>query len=94
MNGRDLRELRQESWRREVAVVFQDNVLFNMSLRENIRLGRLEASNAEVEAAARAAEVHEFIATLPDGRDPGRRAGQPSLWRPAAAHCDRARAGA
>ena len=52
-----------------MAVVFQDTFLFNLSLRENIRMGRPEASDAEVEAAAQAAEVHETILHLPGGYD-------------------------
>src|SRR5690606_35172446 len=50
-----------------MAVVFQDNMLFNMSIRENIRLGKEGASDAEVEAAARAAEIDRFIRGLPQG---------------------------
>ncbi|MSR13070.1 MAG: ABC transporter ATP-binding protein [Gammaproteobacteria bacterium] len=64
-DGRDLREVHAASLRAQLGVVFQDNLLFNTTLRENIRLGRPSASDAEVEAAARAAEVHEFIQTLP-----------------------------
>jgi ATP-binding cassette subfamily B protein len=47
--------------------VFQDNFLFNMSIRENIRLGRPDATDKEIEAAADAAEIHDFIVTLPEG---------------------------
>jgi ATP-binding cassette subfamily B protein len=47
--------------------VFQDNFLFNTTIRENIRLGRPEATDEEVEAAAAAAEIHDFIGSLPDG---------------------------
>ncbi|HSW12356.1 MAG TPA: ABC transporter transmembrane domain-containing protein, partial [Solimonas sp.] len=64
-DGRDLREVSQASLRAQLGVVFQENLLFNQSLRDNIRMGRPAASDAEVEAAARAAEVHEFICTLP-----------------------------
>src|SRR6185312_14210982 len=49
--------------------VFQDSILFTESIRENIRMGRPEATDDEVEAAARAAELHEFILQLPDGYD-------------------------
>ncbi len=52
-----------------MTLVPQDTFLFNTSLRENIRLGRADASDEEAEAAARAAQAHEFITTLPDGYD-------------------------
>ena len=78
VDGQDLRFVAQDSWRRQVAIVFQENVLFNMSLRENIRLGRPDATDAEVEAAARATEIHAFIESLPRGYDTsaGERGGQ------------------
>jgi len=59
----------QESLRRTMAVVFQESFLFNISVRENIRLGRPGASDQDVEAAARQAEIHDFILSLPDGYD-------------------------
>ena len=65
----DARELTLASLRAQIGIVFQDNFLFNRSIRENIRFGREDATDAEVEEAARAAEVHEFIATLPQGYD-------------------------
>ena len=65
----DLREAALESVRGQLGIVFQDNVLFNVSIRENIRLGKLDATNAEVEEAARAAEIHDFILSMPDGYD-------------------------
>src|SRR5207249_3396758 len=69
-DGRDLRAATQESLRAQLAVVFQDNMLFHASVRENIRLGRPEATDAEVEAAARAAEIHDAIVNqLPEGYD-------------------------
>ena len=49
--------------------MFQDNILFNISIRENIRLGNLGATDEEVEAAARAAEIHKFLKSLPLGYD-------------------------
>ena len=55
------------SLRGQMGVVFQDNFLFNTSIRENIRLARPEATDADVEAAARQAEIHDFIVALPDG---------------------------
>jgi ATP-binding cassette subfamily B protein len=66
-DGRDIRAATQASLRAQMAVVFQENVLFNTTIRENIRVGRPEATDAEVEAAARAAEIHDFIAGLPGG---------------------------
>ncbi|MGH8353690.1 MAG: ATP-binding cassette domain-containing protein, partial [Pseudomonas sp.] len=67
IDGQDLRELTQASVRGAIAIVPQDTVLFNDSIYYNIRYGRPEASRAEVEAAARAAHIHEFIVRLPDG---------------------------
>lgn len=69
IDGIDIASVTRHSLRAQMAVVFQDNVLFNTSLRENIRLGSLEASDAEVETAARKAEIHKFIASLPEGYD-------------------------
>jgi ATP-binding cassette, subfamily B, bacterial MsbA len=57
------------SWRARLAVVPQDVYLFNASVRENIAYGRGDVSDAEIEAAARAAQAHEFIAALPHGYD-------------------------
>ena len=56
-------------FRRSIALVPQDPVIFATSARENIRFGRLDASDAEVEAAARAAAAHDFLAELPQGYD-------------------------
>ncbi|WP_190238508.1 ABC transporter ATP-binding protein [Marilutibacter maris] len=67
LNGRDLRDYSLQSVRNAVAVVSQDVFLFGSSIMENIRYGRLDASDAEVEAAARAANAHEFIERLSDG---------------------------
>lgn len=69
MDGVDLRDATLDSLRMQAGVVFQDNFLFNMSIRENIRLGRPDATDAEIEAAAKNAEIHDFIVTLPDGYD-------------------------
>jgi len=69
MDGRDVRELQVDSLRRQIGTVFQDNFLFNRSVRENIRFGREDATDEEVEAAARAAEVHDFIVQMPQGYD-------------------------
>ncbi|HEU0152152.1 MAG TPA: ABC transporter ATP-binding protein/permease [Arenimonas sp.] len=69
IDGQDLRDLQQESVRAAIGIVPQDTVLFNDSIRYNIRYGRPGASDAEVEAAARSAHIHDFILTLPDGYD-------------------------
>jgi ABC-type transport system involved in Fe-S cluster assembly fused permease/ATPase subunit len=65
VNGIDLRDLRQASLRAAIAIVPQDTVLFNDTIRYNIRYGRPEASDAEVVEAARAAQLHAFIESLP-----------------------------
>ena len=68
-DGIDLRAARLDSLYEQVGVVFQESFLFNTSVRENIRLGRPGATDAEVEAAARAAEIHEVIMRMPEGYD-------------------------
>ena len=67
IDGHDLRDVRQDSLRRAIGVVPQDTVLFNDSVRYNIAYGRPGAADAEIEAAARYARIHDFIASLPDG---------------------------
>jgi len=69
LDGVDLRTLARTDYRRALALVPQDPVIFATTARENIRFGRPEASDAEVEAAAKAAYAHEFLATLPQGYD-------------------------
>jgi ATP-binding cassette subfamily B protein len=69
LDGKDLRTLKQSSLRRHIGVVLQDPLLFNDSVRANIAYGRPEASDAEIEAAARAANAHDFIERLRDGYD-------------------------
>jgi ABC transporter fused permease/ATP-binding protein len=69
LDGHDLRDLQLDSLRGHMALVSQDPVLFSGSIRENIRYGRLEATDGEVEAAARAANAHDFIASFPQGYD-------------------------
>jgi ATP-binding cassette, subfamily B, bacterial len=69
IDGHDVRELRLDDLRGLIALVAQDTYLFNASLRDNIRLGRPDASDAEVLAAARAANVDEFAQALPEGYD-------------------------
>jgi ABC-type multidrug transport system fused ATPase/permease subunit len=67
LDGTDLRALPDAELRREVVLITQESFLFEGSVAENIRLGRPSASDAEVEAAARAIGAHAFIAALPDG---------------------------
>ncbi len=69
VDGYDLREVTQESLRRQIGMVFQETFLFGTTIRENIRFGRPEATDEEVEAAARAANAHDFILGLADGYD-------------------------
>ena len=68
-DGLDLRDLRRDEFRQSMALVPQDPVIFAASARENIRFGRLDATDSEVEEAARAAAAHDFITALPDGYD-------------------------
>jgi ATP-binding cassette subfamily B protein len=69
VDGTDIRELAQRSLRKQLGVVLQDPHLFNDTVHANIAYGRPDATRADVEAAARAANAHEFIETLPDGYD-------------------------
>jgi ATP-binding cassette subfamily B protein len=69
IDGVDIRRVTRESLRRGMAVVFQENMLFNMSIRENIRLGKEGATDEEVEEAARKAEIHRYIMSLPQRYD-------------------------
>ncbi len=69
VNGMDLRQVRRSSMLSRVAVVTQETFLFNTTIGENIRFGRRDATKEEVEAAARAAYIHDFIAGLEKGYD-------------------------
>jgi len=69
IDGEDIRTVSQDSLRQRIAVVPQETALFNRSIRENIRYGRPEASDVEVEAAARHAYCDDFIRELPLGYD-------------------------
>ncbi|WP_134683676.1 ATP-binding cassette domain-containing protein [Brevibacillus migulae] len=69
INGIDMRSLNRDSYRDQIGVVFQDNFLFHGTLLENIRLGKPHAAREEVVTAARQAEIHDFIMSLPDGYD-------------------------
>jgi len=69
LGGTDIRQIPQEAYADKIAFVSQDNYLFNMSVRENIRIGRPSATNAEVEEAARQSGCHDFILGLEKGYD-------------------------
>ncbi|WP_295166739.1 ABC transporter transmembrane domain-containing protein [uncultured Paracoccus sp.] len=69
MDGTDLRQLARVDLRSHIALVPQDPVIFAASAADNIRLGRPDATDAQVQAAARAAHAHDFIAALPQGYD-------------------------
>jgi ATP-binding cassette subfamily B protein/subfamily B ATP-binding cassette protein MsbA len=69
IDGHDLRRVTQGSLRRQMGIVLQDPFLFNGTVAENIRFGRLEASDAEVQAAAQAVGAHDFILRLRHGYD-------------------------
>src|SRR3954466_15663555 len=67
IDGQDIRAITQRSWRAAIGMVPQDTVLFNDTIRYNIRYGRWDADNAEVEEAARLAQIDGFIRLAPDG---------------------------
>ena len=67
IDGRDIREVTQNSLRRAVSMISQEPMLFHRSLRENVRYGALDASDEDVQDAARRAHAHDFIETLPQG---------------------------
>ncbi len=67
--GRDIKEIPFDQMMGEISYVAQDNFLFDKSIRENIRIGNPTATDAQVEAAAKAANCHEFIMQLPNGYD-------------------------
>jgi ATP-binding cassette subfamily B protein len=67
VDGIDVRSVTQGSLRRQIGIVLQDNILFNGTVAENIAFGCPHATQAEIEAAAQVANVHEFITTLPEG---------------------------
>jgi len=69
IDGQDLRDITQHSLRHAIGIVPQDTVLFNDTIEYNIAYGRPGASKDEIIAAARAASIHDFIASLPDGYD-------------------------
>ena len=69
IDGHDLRDISLESLRRNVGVVFQDAMLFNRTIRENLLVGRPDATQEELEQACRMAEAHDFISRQPQGYD-------------------------
>ena len=69
IDGVDVRKYRLESLRREIGIVLQDSLLFATTVRENIAYGKLDASEAEIVAAAKAANAHDFIMELESGYD-------------------------
>lgn len=69
IDGVDVRKVTLDSLRQSMAVVFQENMLFNMSIRDNIRLGKEGATDEEVAEAAKKAEIHRYIMSLPQKYD-------------------------
>jgi len=67
VDGVDLRSIKQRSWRAQLGVVFQENFLFDSTVRENIRLGHPQAGDDLIEDAARSAEIHDALMRLPRG---------------------------
>ena len=81
IDGHDIRTVTQDSLRSAISIVLQDTFLFADTIRHNISYGRPGASDAEIEAAARRARAHEFIASLPDGYDTMLQEGASNLSR-------------
>ena len=69
IDDHDIRDVTIQSLRSQIGIVLQDTFIFSGSIRENIRFGRLEATDEEVELTAKAVHAHEFIAMLPNGYD-------------------------
>ena len=69
IDGYDVREVTMESLRRQIGIVPQETMLFSTSVRENIRYGRLDATEEEIVQAAKDANAHDFIMALPEGYD-------------------------
>lgn len=69
IDGHDIRQVTSVSLRQQIGIVPQETALFSDTIRENIRYGKLEATQSEIEAAAQAANAHEFIVRLPQGYD-------------------------
>jgi len=69
IDGRDVRSVTTDSLRAQIGLVPQEATLFGGTIRENIRYGRLDATDAEIETAAKAANAHDFVTALPEGYD-------------------------
>jgi glucan exporter ATP-binding protein len=69
IDGQDIRDVTLESLRQSIGVVFQESLLFNRSIRENLRIGRPDATDEDVERACRMADAHDFIMRQPQGYD-------------------------
>src|SRR5439155_24649561 len=69
LDGVDVRDVTLDSLRSQIGVVFEESFLFSDTIRSNIAYGRPGATDADIEAAARAAEAHDFITALPEGYD-------------------------
>ncbi|MFE6795604.1 ABC transporter ATP-binding protein [Paenibacillus chitinolyticus] len=69
IDGKDIRDVKLQSLRSQIGIVLQDTFIFSGTIRDNIRFGRLDATDEEVEAAAKAVHAHDFIAKLPFGYD-------------------------
>jgi len=69
IDGQNISDVQQESLRRAIGMVPQDTVLFNDTVRYNIRYGRPDASDAEIEQAAKLSQIHDFVMSLPQGYD-------------------------
>jgi ATP-binding cassette, subfamily B, bacterial len=69
VDGHDVRTIALESLRRNIGIVTQETYLFHDTIANNLRYGKPEATDAELQAAAKSANIHDFIATLPDGYD-------------------------
>lgn len=67
LDGKDIRKIKLSSLRKHIGIVSQETFLFNTSIRENLRYGNLRATDAEIVEAARKANIHSFIESLPDG---------------------------
>ena len=69
LDGKEIHSLTAESLRRNIGIVQQDIYLFNDSIKENIRYGRLDATDEEIIRAAKRANIHDYVMTLPKGYD-------------------------
>ena len=81
IDGQDVRSVTQDSVRQSISIVLQDTFLFADTIRYNIRYGRPDATDADIEAAARRARAHQFIEKLPDGYDTMLQEGATNLSR-------------